>query len=324
MMYPYEQWARQNLRIKSDSGVEWNVYCLNPDHRENNPSCYFNVEEGVWYCFSCHARGTINNDPEEYAEMRLEVLKARLRRMMNPGEDKEQTVIPETMLRRYNVQNSYWAVKRGIYLETQEMFELGFDTIANAATIPVRTATGALVGVTRRFLDEQSVNSKYKYPKGFATVRNVFASWLSEDYDMTTVYKTEGAIDAMRLWQLGYPAVAFYGNSVSEEQVRTLQEMGVRKFVDASDNDKGGLAARERSFGFWERGDGTYMYKPSTDLSKHFRMMTLRDYSGHKDIGAMTDEQIIKAVESAERHRIHKYVPKKKPQKSNRRTLACV
>jgi DNA primase len=320
--YPFEAYARQNLRIQSDEGIEWLVFCLNPDHQSVNPHCSFNVEKGLWYCFSCHARGNLNTDGnrEEIDALRLDGLRARLNRMRMDTEE-EQIIVPESMLKRYNVRNTYWD-SRHLNQETQEMFELGFDTIADAATIPVRDMNGVLKGVTRRFMDPEEPN-KYKYPKKFRAKLNVFASWFYEDYDMSTVYKTEGAIDAMRLWQLGYPAVAFYGNSVSPEQVRILLEMGVRKFVDCSDNDLGGQRARERSFGYWEKDESSFIYKPSTDMSKHFRMMTVTEFFGEKDIDAMSDEQIHLCLASAERHRIKKYV-KRPAKRTQKRVLAHV
>lgn len=241
--YLFSAWAEQNLRVHSRNGSEWVVFCFNnPAHQESNPSCSFNVEEGVWYCFSCGDKGSLKNDDEfDDSCLQRDILKARLAKMIaaRDAAEEEETVVPESSLRRYKIKNDFWA-SRGLNEDTQEMFNLGFDTIANAGTIPLRTPSGALIGVTRRFVDPDSVGTKYKYPRHFKAAQNVFASWMADEYDMSTVVKTEGSIDAMRCWQVGYPAVALYGNSVSPTHLRTLLEMGVKKFIDFSDNDQGG------------------------------------------------------------------------------------
>lgn len=54
------------------------------------------------------------------------------------------------------------------------------------------------------------------------------------------VFVTEGAFDAMRLTELGYPAVAVLSNDPSKDVYNWLHSLG-RKVVVVHDNDKAGL-----------------------------------------------------------------------------------
>jgi hypothetical protein len=159
---------------------------------------------------------------------------------------------------------------------------------------------GALIGVTRRYIAHDHIGPRYKYPKGFKASQNLFASWLYEAYDMTTVCITEGSIDAMRIWQQGAPAVALYGAMISTTHVKTMLEMGVQKVIYFGDGDGPGERAKLRAHGYWQKLDGTYKYKQETDLSQHFLMYHVPDHFGKKDAGEMTDKEIEEAVSSAE------------------------
>lgn len=301
MMYPYETYVDANLRVHSKNGAEALVWCFNPNHDAKRPHCYFNMELGCWICFACGFSGSIRNDPDINTEqMRWQVTKQRLKRLLDDeSNDPAINVVPDSALARYRAKHTYWD-RRNLSKEIQELFELGYDPISNAVTIPLRTMEGSLIGVTRRFIDPDHVGSRYKYPKGFRASQNLFASWLYEDYNMETIGITEGSIDAMRLWQQGFPCVALYGAMISETHVQTMKKMGVQKVVYFGDGDEAGQRAKLRAHGYWEKGDGTYKYKPETDLSLEFLMYHVTDHMGKKDAGEMTDREILSAINSSE------------------------
>lgn len=295
--YPYEAWAEEHFVVYARYGVEYVIQCPNPDHEDSHPSASFNVESGKYFCHSCGYKGVVGEDEISDIQLQINLIKHRLKKL--EVETPETIFQPEDMLLRYSVPNDYWNLRK-ITPETQEQFQLGYDIIASAATIPERDIEGRLYGVTRRFTDPNHIGSRYKYPKGFKASENLFASWLSEEYDFSTVSLHEGAIDAMRLFQLGIPATALYGSNITENHIDLLLKMGVKKVVYFGDSDKAGARAKQRARGFWVRPDDTYVYKKETDLSKHFLLMHVTDYSGKKDAGDMTDQQIIKAWNSKE------------------------
>ena len=57
---------------------------------------------------------------------------------------------------------------------------------------------------------------------------------------------TEGPLDAVKVWQAGYDAVAQYGSSLADGQVDVLRGLGVYRVTLFYDNDRAGkMAARQ-------------------------------------------------------------------------------
>lgn len=226
-------------------------------------------------------------------------------------DSEDEKEISEDVLNRYRVNTSYWLEDRHLDQATIDLFQLGYDAISDAVTIPVRDINGHLYGVTRRFLSDVYKGARYKYPYNFSASRNLFASWLSDTYNMSTVSMHEGAIDAMRLWKLGIPATALYGSSISPYHIRLLLEMGVKTVVYFGDSDSAGQRSKQRAKGWWIQPDGRYKYKPETDLTKHFIMKHVVEFNNCKDAGDMTDLEIIKSWESAEPYRFTPFKKRK-------------
>lgn len=321
-VYPYETWARANLEVVKEGQVEWNVRCPSPAHDDDSPSAYFNVAKGVGYCQACSYKWGAGEITD--INLKIKMARDRINKMQTP--DPGFIPAPEDTLDRYDITHNYWN-DRKISAEIQDLFQLGYDTQANAVTIPMRSMRGGLIGVTRRFLADDHEGSRYKYPFGFRAAKNVFASWLHEDYDMSTLVITEGAIDTMRWWCIGQPAGAIYGSSPSEFHVQTMYKMGVRKVIYVGDSDEAGIRAKQRAKGWWPQVDGSYRYQPETDMSRLFAMYHIpyHDRSVNpdwfKDSGDMSNDQLEKCLNDVEIYhfeppkaeRRHKfYVPKSK------------
>lgn len=312
MDYAFEAWAEANLDVRKNNGSEWLVMCPSPDHEARNPHAYFNVEKGVGVCFSCHYTWSLTGKDSniEYTAL-SKYIRSRITNFIKE-DDKDDVKLPDTMLQRYNFPCKYWEEERFINPDTQKLFNLGYDPISDAVTIPMRDIYGNLLGVTRRFISKDFEGSnRYRYPKEVKTSQNVFASWLHNDYDMRTVYIFEGAIDAMRLWQLGYPAIGLYGSNFSPAQLQLILRMGVERAILFGDSDESGMQARKHILGFWEKSDGSYKYRKDTDLSKYCRIDQVTNHQGKKDAGSMTDEEIIKSIESVKHYPRRIYAIKK-------------
>lgn len=296
-MYPYEGWANSHLTVHATNGEEWQVTCPNPNHPDNNPSCYFNVRKGTYHCFACGHSGGMGAGQDR--DLQVELLEFEIARLLNPEVEDEDTVhtIPESSLARYDFPTPYWTDERHLRQDIVDMFDLGYDAINNAATIPERTPDGDLIGVTRRFLDTTG-NDRYRYPKGFKKSHNMFASWI--DADFTEVAILEGAIDTMKVWQVGMPALAIYGAQVSTFHIQLMKELGVKKIVWIGDGDEAGKRGLMRSRGLIHQVDGRYKYRKELDMSKHFLLYSATDHQGKKDTGAMTDEEVLATIESQE------------------------
>lgn len=298
MTYPYELWANSHLEVHTMDGEEWRVTCPNPSHPDSNPSCFFNVRKGVWTCFACGHSGGLGNSLIEDTDIQIDLLEFELHNILanDSNDNQEAHTIPESSLSRYNFSTDYWAKKRHLTNEIINMFDLGFDAIANAATIPERTPNGGLIGVTRRFIDSEN-SARYRYPKGFKKSQNMFGSWIDEDF--TEVAILEGAIDAMKVWQVGHPAFGIYGAHLSTYHIQLMNRLGVRKVIWIGDGDKAGRIGVMRSRGLIKTGSG-YKYRPELDLSKHFLLYHATDHQGKKDTGAMTDKEVLATIDSQE------------------------
>ena len=52
--------TERNLKYK-ESGKDYSIHCLNPEHDDSNPSMNVDKITGVFHCFSCGFKGNIFN-----------------------------------------------------------------------------------------------------------------------------------------------------------------------------------------------------------------------------------------------------------------------
>lgn len=234
---------RAAFNVAAETGDEWVIHC--PVHEDDRPSAEVYVGPvqhrpkprrdrlpGMWYCFSCGAKGQLQLDGQiTVSELRSAVAS------LTP-QDTTQTYYPYEWFRQYVTEQGrqYWA-RRGFRSHERHKFLLGHDE-----TSPVYGMTdhrGRLLGVVQR----TGGRPKYRYPTGVAVHTYLFASqYIVGD----TVALTEGAVDAMALWQAGWPAVGQYGATLSGSQVSLLRRMGITTVVLAYDADDAGEYARGR------------------------------------------------------------------------------
>lgn len=115
--------------------------------------------------------------------------------------------------------------RRGLLHSTIQRFNLGFvgkpATGAHAryrgrVSIPYTDGLGRERGIRYRSLGPTDERYKYLAPKNFSHLFAVRAS------DHPVVFITEGEIDAMTLWQLGYRAVGVPGAQVWKDHFKYL------------------------------------------------------------------------------------------------------
>lgn len=270
----YASFVERYLDPVSVSGNECMCVCI--FHDDHNASMQFNLETGLFVCFSCNVGGSYRKIERQLGVAHSEVgvsLDVILRKLNDlkkgAGQDEQMRVIPEAELGKYKMPTDYWE-SRGFTKSTIDAFDLGYDIVADAVTIPVRTMGGDLLGVTRRFLDPDA-ESKYRYPRRFKKGEHLFASWLvANDQSVTSVALTEGAVDAMQLWQWGVPAMAIYGSYVSREQIRQLRTLGLSEVTLFFDNDKAGQELVTRCRGWRVTGKDKWERDSDLDLRRYF------------------------------------------------------
>lgn len=248
----------QHLTVVSESVDECACEC--PFCRGSS-SLYFNDEKGAWICFKCGEKGSAKSLVEMLAgtytepEVALEQISDQLRSLVSNVDD---TVRPihEAHLRRFRQPgrpHELWTA-RGFDEAACDRWELGYDFLGDALTLPYRDpATGHASGIIRRLV-EPGDGPRYQFPSGFARNRNLYGSWiLSEDtlagerHADDPVVLAEGPTDAVRVDQLReHAAVSQYGSSISAGQIRLLHRLDVRRIVLFYDYDRAGLSATEK------------------------------------------------------------------------------
>lgn len=244
-MTDYSDLVKRHLDVSLKSGDEFMCRCW--FHEDRSASLQFNVKSGLWICFSCGERGNaktfIKHFGGTFREPEVEVadIYAKLDMLDALQTPVKAAVLPEATLKRYTFPTDYWD-GRGLSRDIQKVFDLGYDPMEDEAIIPVRNSNGGLMGVIRRRLAMDD-GPKYLYYKGFPRKTSLFASWLVAKSDTDAVVITEGALDAVAVWQAGIPAVAQYGSALSREQVILLRRLGITKITLFYDNDKAGQEA---------------------------------------------------------------------------------
>lgn len=241
-----EVWLEENLDVRNHGRDEINCVC--PFHQSSDtrrPDLYVNVEKGVYHCLStsCGAKGTVTDLVRRLTGGTWE---ASRRAIGRPGVEalgkmlgalRPLPVAPlslsweEIQARR---SSRYWQ-DRGISLEAQEHFWLGFDFERDQALIPYLDEHRE----PRCFLRRQMVgHPKYLYPDSFDLEHSIYHLYGCDPRKSLIV--VEGSIDAIRVWEAGYHnVVALLGSNFGPEKGQMIRHFRIISFLDA---DPAGVA----------------------------------------------------------------------------------
>jgi DNA primase len=180
------------------------------------------------------------------------------------------------MLKRLNVQalESPRAIRylngRLITEQSMKKFMLGYSEKQDMVTIPVHSPDGMAVGFVGRSIEGKD----FKNTPGLPKAKTLFNLHRVKTADK--IYVVESSFDAIRLDQVGFPAVATLGANVSNMQVELLQKY-FNNIIVIADNDEAG---------------GNMKTKIIEKLGSRVSVIQLEKQ--YKDIGDMTDEDIKK------------------------------
>ncbi|XP_068917847.1 DNA primase-like [Tenebrio molitor] len=300
----YESFARDNLPIITIHGTEADCRCV--FHEDSKPSMRFNMELGVYFCHGCGARGNVHTLARHLGlggvdtSVKLRDVYDALRRIEMPHNGPRR--LPESFLSSYDLPHDYWA-GRGLEEKTIKGFQLGAHVLDEFVTIPMRDINGNLLGVIKRYLDRDAM-PRYRYPKNMKKSHHLFGAWrVAKVKNAKTVVLTEGSIDAMKVWQAGYPGMAILGSEVSMEQIKVLQALDVRRVILFFDDDKAGIKCRSAALGFSEIRVGRETkktYRRDHDLRRYFSVESATyNHTSSKDPGDMASHEIDEAIADA-------------------------
>jgi len=154
--------------------------------------------------------------------------------------------------------------------ESVKKFGLGFSEKQDMVTIPVHSPDGMDVGFVGRSIEGKDFKNTPGLPKS-KTLFNIHRVKTA-----SRVYVVESSFDAIRLDQVGFPAVATLGANVSNAQTDLLQKY-FNDIIVIADNDEAG---------------GNMKNKIADRLGS--RVSVIKLDKQYKDIGDMPDDEIAK------------------------------
>ena len=216
--------------LASGRGTERPFTCPAGEH--SHPTASVNVVKGVWFCYSCQAKGAVDSNRVP--------TNAELEAMLDPEAAVRR--YPSSWLTTFGV-GGYWEGRFPDWLCWWQGF--GEDPWSGEGTYPVHTSEGTLAGVGRRALAEGPW-PKYKYPRAWSASRSLFGS-RGQYRHHDVLMLVEGAADAAAGWEVGCPTFATFGSGVHAPQLDLIARMTPKLILLGQDNDDAGNAGAEQT-----------------------------------------------------------------------------
>ena len=209
-----------------------------PFHADNHPSFSMNAENGLWICYQCGERGTLDmlivrlGGTEAKPDRILREIKRQSigveKEEKRPAVEEDPFVLP-AMYRSYKNPPAWALESRMILPEVAERYGIKWDR-------------GWVIPIIKPFEDRllgwqfKAPGVVLNYPR---SVKKSITLFGYQQADFKEVALVESPLDVARLASVGVNAVASYGAFVSKEQVRLLIELADRVSL-ALDNDEEG------------------------------------------------------------------------------------
>ncbi len=287
-LYTKEQIKRiltgTGIEVESEVDSDFIIFC--PFHNNSrSPAGEIDKKTGMFYCFSCHKISDIT-EFVMFTSGRTYFESVRFIKSKEQETNIEQEIVrqlhtkpdyvqyDELQIKRLNQQAldspraiSYFSGRK-ITKDSVLKFDLGFSEKQDMVTVPVHSPDGMLIGFVGRSVE----GKEFKNTPGLPKSKTLFN--LSRVKTANKVYVVESSFDAIRLDQVGFPAVATLGANVSGMQIELLQKY-FNDIIVIADNDEAGGNMKNRLI---------------EKLGARVSVIQLN--SKYKDIGDMSDEDI--------------------------------
>jgi DNA primase len=258
-MYTAEQVRRvltgAGIDIEAEYGTDYIIFC--PYHNNNRtPAGEVSKDHGMFFCFGCQTTKTLvefimYTSNRTYFEAVRYIKNKEQENSIEDSVNKALIEKPEfvkydeLLIKRLTNQalESPRAVRyfegRSITKESIDKFNLGYSEKQDSVTIPVHSPDGLCIGFVARTIEGKEFKNTPGLPKG----RVLFN--LHRIKTSSIVYLVESSFDAIRLDQVGFPAVATLGANVSATQISLLKKY-FNNIVLIADNDDAGVIMRDK------------------------------------------------------------------------------
>lgn len=228
------------------------VQACSPFRNEKNPSFAVNLDNGSWVdsgadseserkgsfvSLLAHFRGESYEDTSEYLlEKYCHILDDAdsLKLKMNLSMEDDVVLLHQEKYEDVVGKPSEYLRNRKISDEVQKLFNCGIGRKGDSVTIPWHDKHGRIINVKYRSMK----GKEFWFSKGGQPIKNhVYGIWLIRLKKIKEIWAVESEIDALYLWSLGIPAIAFGGASMNETQKKLILNSGIESLVIATDND---------------------------------------------------------------------------------------
>ena len=274
------------LDIEAEFGNDFIIYC--PYHNNTRtPAGEVAKDSGLFFCFGCQ---TTKNIVEliMFTSSRSYFETVRYIKSKEQQSDIQAIVgkalyappdfvqYDELLIKRLNKQAldspkamNYFNSRR-ITKESVIKFDLGYSEKQGSVTIPIHSPDSMCIGFVARTIEGKDFKNTPGLPKSKVLFN------LHRVKSSSIVYVVESSFDAIRLDQVGFPAVATLGANVSVSQIRLLEKY-FNNVVLIADNDEAGAIMKDKLI----EKLGSLVTVISLDKK-------------YKDIGDMDDDEIKK------------------------------
>ena len=243
------------IDIEAEYGTDYIIFC--PYHNNNRtPAGEVSKDHGMFFCFGCQTTKTLiefvmYTSNRTYFEA-VRYIKSK-EQETSIEESINKTLInkpefiqyDELLIKRLNNQalESPRAIRyfegRKITKDSIDKFSLGYSEKQDSVTIPIHSPDGMCIGFVARTVEGKEFKNTPGLPKGKILFN------LHRIKTSNIVYVVESSFDAIRLDQVGFPAVATLGANVSAAQIRLLEKY-FKSIVLIADNDDAGVIMRDK------------------------------------------------------------------------------
>ena len=249
--------------VWSRDGAEVKIQCPSPDHTDQNPSCFLNLEKQVFICFSCGARGSAVKALRWVGVAADDIGKLELGGIPKYVPPEPPLVfLDDAVLGAWDYVPYPW-IDAGLDPAVLAVHQIGYDCINKRVTVPIHDRYGRLLCVSGR-ATQRGQEPRYKVYKtelGDALPPNYRPKkgavlWrqhlLPHGEDLIVV---EGFKAALWLVQHGYEnVVATMGKNVTNEQVGLMCSLRRRVYVFFDEDDAGRKGAAELGITLYRQG----------------------------------------------------------------------
>jgi DNA primase len=243
------------LDIEAEFGNDFIIYC--PYHNNTRtPAGEVAKDSGLFFCFGCQTTKNLVElimftSNRSYFETVRYIKGKEQQSDIQTIVDKALYAPPdfvqydELLIKRLNKQAldapramNYFNGRR-VTKESVIKFDLGYSERQGSVTIPIHSPDGMCLGFVARTIE----GKEFKNTPGLPKSKVLFN--LHRVKSSSIVYVVESSFDAIRLDQVGFPAVATLGANVSVSQIRLLEKY-FNNVVLIADNDEAGGIMKDK------------------------------------------------------------------------------